>query len=222
MAMTPNLQYWQHHLDPGPILGDPHVPLPSTLMGVADSLGAVLGLLTTLSDERPEEKEYGVAVAGLAVGFALKVLRHLGLGDDSPAPSLLNLKMAQLVLNNLLATVEFSIAEWRQGLRDQDHEESTASPEGLVIDPGNFSVTYKGKTCELGNRMGFRLIQRLSTARGTYLSLTTLVQDVWHGKAVSDEAVQKQVSTLRTKLRAAGIEGVAFESQPQSYRLVLR
>ena len=107
-----NLQYWQHYLDPSPILGDPHVPLPSTLMGVADRLNAVLGLLGTLSDEQAEEKNHGVAVAGMAVGFAMKVLRHLGLGDDSPAPSPANLKMAKLALDNLLATVEFYLEAW--------------------------------------------------------------------------------------------------------------
>lgn len=230
--MANSLAYWRHHLDPRPILAHPHVPLASTLMGVADSLGAVLNLLATLSDDRAEEKDFGVAVAGMAVDYTLKVLRHVGLGDDSPAPPLLNLKMAGIALENLLATVEFYLAEWREGLRDQPHDESAAVPEapdtpaatpsGLIIDPGTFTVTYKGKPCYLGNTMAFWLIERLGRARGVFLTIRELIQDVWKGKAVSDGAVQHQVSNLRTAFRAAGIEGIEFESQPDCYRLLLR
>ena len=60
--------------------------------------------------------------------------------------------------------------------------------------------------------MAFRLIQRFAVARGLYLSLGKLIQDVWFDKEVSDEAVQRQVSTLRAKLRAAGVKGIEFQS----------
>ena len=221
--MTPSLSYWQHHLDYVPILDDPHLPLASMLMGISQRLNAVLNLLTTLSDEQVDEKDYGVAVANMAVKFTLKVLRHLGLGDDSPAPPILNLKMAKMVLTNLHSAVQDHLDQWREGLRNEAHMESAENTfEGLIIDSGTFTLSYKGKTCELGNTLSFKLIKRLSEAKGIFLSLRELIQDVWLGKEVSDEAVQKQISILRGKLKAEGIEGIEFESQPQNYRLVLR
>ena len=43
----------------------------------------------------------------------------------------------------------------------------------------------------------------------------------WKGKAVSNEAVQRQISTLRTKLKAAGIEGIDFKAEGDTYRMIL-
>jgi hypothetical protein len=94
--------------------------------------------------------------------------------------------------------------------------------KGLVIDRGRFCVTYKGKCCDLKNTMAFRVIERLAHARGVFLTVKELMCDLWGDKVVSDEAVQRQVSFVRCKLRDAGIEGVVLQTQHDSYRLILR
>jgi DNA-binding winged helix-turn-helix (wHTH) protein len=98
-----------------------------------------------------------------------------------------------------------------------------ASKNGLIIDRSKFTVSYKGRSCFLGNSKPFQLLERLSEARGNYLSLGELIQDVWKGKHISNEAVQRQASILRCSLKAAGIEDIVIDgSQPDHYRLILR
>ena len=94
---------------------------------------------------------------------------------------------------------------------------------GLAIDHGTFSVHYKGKTCYLGNSFAFRLIERLNMNPGIFIHLDTLKQDVWGTKNINDEALQKQASILRCKLKSSGIEDVMIDgSQHLHYRLILQ
>ena len=99
-----------------------------------------------------------------------------------------------------------------------------AAKDDLVIDRDRFTVTYKGKPCFLGNTMAFQVIERLAkaAARRVFLSLGTLKQDFWAGRDISDEGVQRQISTLRSKLEADGVKGIEFESERKHYRLILR
>lgn len=92
---------------------------------------------------------------------------------------------------------------------------------GFIIDRGQFTVTYKGKPCFLGNTKAFQFIERLAHARGVFLTIKELMDDLWRDKVVSDGAVQRQVSIIRGKLHAAGVRGVEFQNQGDSYRLIL-
>ena len=104
-------------------------------------------------------------------------------------------------------------------IRRQDHK---PKGDGVIIDRCTFSISYKRKTCALGNTMAFRLIERLNNAKGFYVDIDTLIRDVWKNKVVSDGAVQHQIGTLRKKLRKAGIAGIVFECEPKHYRQILR
>ncbi|VTU02517.1 unnamed protein product : Uncharacterized protein OS=Desulfovibrio aespoeensis (strain ATCC 700646 / DSM 10631 / Aspo-2) GN=Daes_1584 PE=4 SV=1: QueC [Gemmataceae bacterium] len=64
-----------------------------------------------------------------------------------------------------------------------------------------FSVTYDGHSCDLGNTLEFRFVERLHRARGTYLPIPVIGKDVWDDEAVSKNAVQAVASNLRRKLR---------------------
>jgi hypothetical protein len=222
---------WQGDLDPVPIVNDPHIRPASALIAVADKLGAVHNLLGMLHDGRPEEREFGLAVTTLAVDFALAVLDHLELEcAEGPTPPIMNVEMASLVVGNLLAVVMGHLDAWQQAAHDDfPAAESTIPissdlPSGnLVIDRNTFTTTYKGKSRELGNTVAFRLLERLAQSPGIYIPINTLIHDVWNGKPVSDEAVQRQASTLGTALKNAGIEGLVIDgSQPGHYRLILR
>ena len=184
----------------------------------------------------------------MAVDFACKLLDHLWLEClDGPTPPIINLTMAQIAVKNLLAAVRGHTKAWQRAAEadavapthdeaeaatptqnepdvnasTHDAEFSAAPVQDLVIDRDTFTVTYKGIPCFLGNKRAFWLLERLQHARGTFLSIKTLIDDVWKGKAVSNEAVQRQISTLRTKLKAAGIEGIDFKAEGDTYRMIL-
>ncbi len=91
----------------------------------------------------------------------------------------------------------------------------------MVIDRDRFEISYKENSCALGNTLSFHLLERFSQARGVFLTIKTLIDDVWKGKEVSNEAVQRQISTLRDKLKDAGIDGIKFEAQRDTYRMIL-
>jgi hypothetical protein len=227
MNATDPLAPWRKALDATPILTYPLRRPGSTLMGVAHRLGAVLNYLSTLDADHSES---GLVVANIAVDYTFSILEFLRLeSNDGPMPPIINLEMARLAIANLRATVRGHLEAWQQAAYQDDDEpaephttpNNPSSSNKLVVDRSTFTVTYKDKSCFLGNKRAFWLLERCQHARGTFLSIKTLIDDVWKGKEVSDEAVQRQISTLRTTLKTAGIDGIDFEVQGDTYRLIL-
>lgn len=70
------------------------------------------------------------------------------------------------------------------------------------------AVTYRGKTCFLGNTLPLRLIECLLRVPNQYVSHEQLQEDVWNGVR-SRAAVRSVVKELRAKLRAAGMAKLA-------------
>jgi DNA-binding response OmpR family regulator len=235
------LNIWRQDLNARPIISDPHVPPASTLMGVADRLKAVANVLVTLDNDDAEERHFGIEIAGMAVSFTSKVLDHLGLGTDDLTTSFLNIKMASLAINNLLAAANGHLEEWKRAApiqpettvemvigQDQPAEPAEADADqqtesGLNVDLDTFTVTYKGKDCFFGNVLAFWLLERLNWSPGHYIHLDTLKSDVWHDEDTRDKAVQRQISTIRSLLRKAEIDGIVIDGRVKShYRLTLR
>ena len=200
------LAIWREYLDPNPFLAAAH---PSILREVGHRLGEVQVYLAALNDDRADEQEYGLAIANMAVDFACKLLDHLWLEClDGPAPPIINLTMAQVAVKNLLATVRGHTEAWQRAaendavapMQDEteaaiptqnepdvdasthDAEFSAAPVQDLVIDRDTFTVTYKGIPAFLGNKRAFWLLERLQHARGTFLSIKTLIDDVLEGQ----------------------------------------
>jgi len=225
--MNDPLDLWREYLDPTPFRDNPDVR-SSALMAVADKLAAVANMLGTLHGDDADEREYGLGLAGMAATYGLAALSHFEpLDRDSPVPPPVNLTMAHVGVEKLLATVEFQIELMRDDMRQEDAQHDTApvappTSGGLVIDRAKFEIWYKGKSCTLRNTLSFCLLERFSQARGTFLTIKTLIDDVWKGKNVSNEAVQRQISILRAKLKKAGIDGIELEAQPDVYRMILR
>jgi hypothetical protein len=243
--MTDALTIWRHDLDPRPIINDPYVPPTSTLAGMADRLAAVAKVLATLDNEKSEERLFGLEVAGMAVSFACKVLQHLGLETPNSSPALLNLKMAALVVQNLLAAVNGHLEDRQRAVHAQpeaaaemviapaqpaaaaegaaDQQPAPTKAAGLIIDPNTFTVSYKGQDGFFGNVLAFRLLTRLAESPGVYVALNILKWDVWADEDISDARVQRQISTIRKRLREAEIEGIEIDQkQPHCCRLILR
>ncbi len=88
------------------------------------------------------------------------------------------------------------------------------------IDRDHFCVWHRGCRCPLGNTIEFRTIERLGKRPGAYLSVDTLMKDVWEDEVRSRGAVQKTISNLRRKLRDAQLTEVCLDgSQRGHYRL---
>jgi DNA-binding response OmpR family regulator len=92
-----------------------------------------------------------------------------------------------------------------------------------VIDPSRFTISFRGRTCCLGNTMAFRFLVRLAERPGRYVSHQNLFEDVWDGQRSAD-AVRSVVRTLRQKLRQADLGELADAidgSEPGHYALRL-
>ena len=254
---------WRRGLDPSLILAYPLVRPVTTLQAVEDRLVAVGNWLGTLHDDRPDEREQGLAVGNLAVDFAFRLLDHLGLEvNDGPAPPITNLEMADLPLETcwplfVLILLRFATsppfkttirilkswsnrlrnrAAWKPQMRLRSRanrrpqrigrfgNHSSASRSGKFDNqPNTFTVSYKGKSCFLGNKTMFHLLVRLNQSPSTPVSYHTLAQDVWGDDLTTDWTIQKQANLLKKKLRAEGLQGVEINGSVKGhYSLILR
>ncbi len=92
-------------------------------------------------------------------------------------------------------------------LHQNDLPASPAPPCPLdpVVEAENFTVRWRDKTCFLGLTNEFRLFRCLHGRLNKFVSTETIVGEVWTGCETEENTVQKTVSNLRKKLRAAGM-----------------
>ena len=106
---------------------------------------------------------------------------------------------------------------------DEGNAPPTPAANKLEIDRDTFTVSYRGQTCKLGNTVPFRLLERLNQRPGVYLSITTLIDDVWKDESTESGTVQKTVSLLRKRLNDEGVVGIRIDgSEPGHYSLILK
>ena len=77
-----------------------------------------------------------------------------------------------------------------------------------VIDRSRFTVSFRGRSCRLGNTIPFRFLARLAETPEQYVTHQDLIDDVWDG-VCSDDALRSVVKHLRRRLRAAGLGELA-------------
>lgn len=78
-----------------------------------------------------------------------------------------------------------------------------------------------GATCFLGPTLEFRLIVRLIQARGKFVSLNAIRDEVWQESDTEKNTIQRTVSSLRRKLRDDKIVGITIEGKHRGhYRLI--
>jgi hypothetical protein len=96
------------------------------------------------------------------------------------------------------------------------------SPPRLELDEERFEARFGGRPCPLGNTLEFWLLVRLNRRSGVYVSVDALRTDVWQEPRTAKNTVQRTVSNLRRRLRAAGISEVQIDGREKDhYRLVL-
>lgn len=105
--------------------------------------------------------------------------------------------------------------------------EPTATPEAgathhdrPTADRSTFTFYYGSGSCELGNSMEFKLIERLCRSPGVFLDTGKLMEDVWEGRVVQKNTIAKTVCNLRRKLREDKVPGIKIDgSQKDHYCL---
>lgn len=82
-----------------------------------------------------------------------------------------------------------------------------------IVDRDTFTVRYNGRICELRNTKEFALFERINRRPGQYFSIDTLIQDVWNDELTEKNTIHRTVSSLRSKLRAAGFDEVEIDGK---------
>lgn len=94
-----------------------------------------------------------------------------------------------------------------------------------VLDEGRFEVLWRGKRCRIGNRIRYWLFEKLLKNAGRCVTTEELIRAGWRDRNGngSDERLWEEVSRLRRRLGAAGMEDLASAidgtSEPRHYRL---
>lgn len=242
-ALDPELAQWQQAFDA--IIHPGLTKVLDTLIEMESRLAPAVAYLDSLDANDTEQAARGIAVAGFALDYADQHLDHFGLWDGPPAPKPPSFSHAKTALNNVLTFVRGWIVFYRQELaaqHDNDEDEGTdaatvaattsepgqgsKSPtqEKPTADEGTFEAVWKGTQCFLGNTMEFKVFAHLCRRPGFYFTVKNLLDDVWgDDRVVSDGTVQKTISNLRKKLKAAGMDGLEIDgSQQGTYALKIR
>ena len=229
----PKVRAWREYFDAAEYLDDPYLSAITTLPIVQNKLSAALDIVESVEDDSKANRESGLAVATMAIAYGGSILSHLGFQAEGATPKPFNIEMARRSLIKLIACVDELGFPPRCATTEQIEEEESESGDPVhqviannevkpVFHRETFSVEWRGKSVELGNTMSYHLFERLCKTPSQYLGINTLIQDVWNGKSISNEAVQKQVSILRKKLAGVGFEGITIDGdQPEHYRLTL-
>ena len=85
---------------------------------------------------------------------------------------------------------------------------STRSDHPLQIDRDRLTVSFRDKSCFLGNTLPFRLVDYLARHLNTYLTYTDLLENVWECRC-TDSAIRSVVKRLRSSLRQSGMDDLA-------------
>ncbi len=79
-----------------------------------------------------------------------------------------------------------------------------------LVDRATLSVTWQGRSVQLGHTRGFRLLECLARRPNRYVTHVDLIRDVWDDNdELSTDTIRSVVSQLRCKLRAHGMDGLA-------------
>jgi DNA-binding response OmpR family regulator len=79
----------------------------------------------------------------------------------------------------------------------------------LEIDEGEFSISFKGLTCNLGNTIRFKIFCCLNKQLGKNVPINDLMNAVWD-QDTERNTINKQISLLRKSL--SKIKDVVIES----------
>ena len=112
-----------------------------------------------------------------------------------------NLPQACLILKNMSAILTL--------IYNNSFRKAPVLQDELEIDEGEFSISFKGLTCNLGNTTQFKIFCCLNKELGKNVPINHLMNAVW-GQDTERNTINKQISLLRKSL--SKIKDVVIES----------
>ena len=196
------LKVWKDIFNP--ILA-PWSPFKSSIFDLIGNVDEALAYVKTLENIDQNQKELGIKIAELAIIHIERTLVHFEKEFDylteTQIPIPQNLPQACLILKNLSARLTL--------IYNNSFHKAPVLQDELEIDEGEFSISFKGLTCNLGNTIRFKIFCCLNKQLGKNVPINDLMNAVW-GQDTERNTINKQISLLRKSL--SKIKDVVIES----------
>ena len=196
------LKVWKDIFNP--ILA-PWSPFKSSIFDLIGNVDEALAYVKTLENIDQNQKELGIKIAELAIIHIERTLVHFEKEFDylteTQVPTPQNLPQACLILKNLSARLTL--------IYNNSFHKAPVLQDELEIDEGEFSISFKGLTCNLGNTTQFKIFCCLNKQLGKNVPINHLMNAVW-GQDTERNTINKQISLLRKSL--SKIKDVVIES----------
>lgn len=118
--------------------------------------------------------------------------------------SMMSLMEQTLVLLNEELALD-SLTYWRAHLPTSSGSQSS---DRIEVDRDHLVVSFRGRSCFLGNTLPYRLLAHLAARPNVYLTHEELLDAVWEGTR-SDSAIRSVVKRLRSMLHREGLSDLA-------------
>jgi hypothetical protein len=196
------LKVWKDIFNP--ILA-PWSPFKSSIFDLIGNVDEAKAYVETLENTDHNQKELGIKITELAIIHIERTLVHFEKEFDylteTQVPTPQNLPQACLILKNLSARLTL--------IYNNSFHEAPVLQDELEIDEGEFSISFKGLTCNLGNTTQFKIFCCLNKQLGKNVPINHLMNAVW-GQDTERNTINKQISLLRKSL--SKIKDVVIES----------
>lgn len=184
----------------------PWSPFKSTLLDLIEKVDEALAYVKTLENIDQNQKELGIKIAELAVVNIEKTLKHfekeLDYLTEAQVPTPQNIPQACLILKTMLAKLIL--------IYNNSFHKAPVLQDELEIDEEEFSISFKGLTCNLGNTIKFKIFCYLNKQLGKNVPINDLMNAVWDDRHIERNTINKQISLLRKIL--SKIKDVVIES----------
>jgi len=184
----------------------PWSPFKSTLLDLIEKVDEALAYVKTLENIDQNQKELGIKIAELVIVNIEKTLVHFEKEFDylteTQVPTPQNIPQACLILKTMRAKLTL--------IYNNSFRKAPVLQDELEIDEEEFSISFKGLTCNLGNTIQFKIFCYLNKQLGKNVPINDLMNAVWDDQHVERNTINKQISLLRKIL--SKIKDVVIES----------
>ncbi len=212
---TDHLSIWKIKFDQ--IILAPWSPFKSTILDLKEILDEASAYVHTLNPSDKKQLKLAIEITAMATNCFDQTLNHFKTecgGETIMTPPPQNLEQSCLVFKNMQIAIE-------KTLNIAFFSNETLKKNEVEIDENNFSITFNGHTCELGNTIGFKILQYLHKHIETNVPVNDLITAVWGRNIVEGNTLQKTISALRAKLKKGGIKISIQSKAKQHYSMIL-
>lgn len=200
---TDPLTSWKNKFDQ--IFLTPWSPFKSTILDLIEIVDDAKAYVETLENIDHKQKKLGIKITELAIDYFDKTLvyfkKEFDYLTETQVPTPQNLPQAFLILKNMSAKLTL--------IYNNSFHKAPVLQDELEIDEGEFSISFKGLTCNLGNTIQFKIFCCLNKQLGKNVPINDLMNAVW-GQDTERNTINKQISLLRKSL--SKIKDVVIES----------